>query len=271
MRQGLWLLTGAALVSAGGHMRPAQAAFTALRWMRQGLWLLTAYALVSMAVLTVLGATTASTLLFTAAAAAAVLAGCALLAWLSLVHRRARRALIERPQGAPRALRRRRLLPGSGAAAVIYLPLLIASVCLAAAIRHAAHPAPRTAVADVLVFACRPQAGRVACQGSWTVSGRSYVRPVEVSRQPHLGITLVHLSYNKSDPQVLYDMNHPAPVAGVFTPSGAVLTPAVLALSLAIVGGRIGVWYDSICRAPYLGLLRRAARSRRARAATAVS
>ena len=252
-------------------MQQAQAAFTALRWVRQGLWLLTAYALVSMAVLMVLGVTTTSTLLFTVAAAVTVLAGCGLLAWLGLVHRRARRALLEHPQGAPRAMRRRRLLPGSGAAAVIYLPLLIASVCLAAAVRHAAHPAPRTAVADVLVFACRPQAGRVACQGSWTVSGRSYVRPVEVPRRPPLGITLVHLSYNKSDPRVLYDMNHPVPAAGVFTPSGGVLTPAVLALSLAIVGGRLGVWYDGICRAPYLGLLRRAARSRRARAVTAVS
>ena len=49
---------------------------------------------------------------------------------------------------------------------------------------------------------------------------RSYVRPVQVSRKPPLGITLVHLSYNKSDPRVLYDMNHPAPAAGVFTPSG---------------------------------------------------
>ena len=52
-----------------------QAAFTALRWMRQGLWLLTAYTLVSGAVLTVLGATTADTLLFTVAAAVTVLAG----------------------------------------------------------------------------------------------------------------------------------------------------------------------------------------------------
>src|SRR5262249_24751390 len=118
MRQGLSLLTGDALVSTGGHMRRAQAAFTALRWMRQGLSLLAGYASVSMAVLTVLGAATASTLLFTVAAAVTVLAGCGLLAWLSLVHRRARRALTEHPEGAPRALRRRRLLPGSGAAAV---------------------------------------------------------------------------------------------------------------------------------------------------------
>ncbi len=239
--------------------------------MRQGLRLLTAYALVSAAVLAVLGATTAGTLLFTVAAAVTVLAGCGLLAWVGLEHRRARHALLEHPQGPPRALRRRRLLPGSGAAAVVYLPLLIASVCLAAAVRHTAHPAPRTAVAAVLVFACRPQAGQVACQGSWTVSGRSYVSPVQVPRNPPLGITLVYLSYNKSDPRVLYDMNHPAPAAGVFTPSGGVLTPAVLGLSLAIVGGRLGVWYDGMCRAPYLGLLRRAARSRRARAVTAVS
>jgi hypothetical protein len=247
-----------------------QAAFTALRWMRHGLLLLTAYALASAAVLTVLGAVTAGTLLFTVAAAVTVLAGCGLLAWVGLEHRRARQALLEHPQGPPRALRRR-LLPGSGAAAAVYLPLLIASVCLAAAVRHATHPAPRTAVADVLVFACRPQADRVACQGSWTVSGRSYVRPVQVPRKPPLGITVVHLSYNKSDPQVLYDMNHPVPAAGVFTPSGGVLTPAVLALSLAIVGGRLGVWYDGLCRAPYLGLLRRAARSNRARAVPAVS
>lgn len=239
--------------------------------MRQGLWLLTAYALVSTAVLSLLGATTAGTLLFTFAAVVTVLAGWGLLAWVGLTHRRARRALLEHPQGPPRTLRRRRLLPGSGAAAVVYLPLLIATVCLAAAIRHAAHPAPRTAVADVLVFACRPQAGQVACQGSWTVSGRSYVSPVEVVRKPPLGITLVHLTYNKSDPRVLYDMNHPAPAAGVFTPSGGVLAPAVLALSLAIVGGRLGVWYDGICRVPYAGLLRRAARSRRARAAPAAS
>jgi hypothetical protein len=246
-----------------------QTAFAALRRMYQGFWVLTGYAVVSSAVLMVLGATTAATGLFAVAATVSVLAGCALLAWVGWEHRRARQALLRQPQGVPRALRRRRLLPGSGVAAVVYLPLLIASVCLAAAVRHAAHPAPRTAVASVLVFACRPQAGRVACQGSWTVSGRSYIRPVAVAKEPPLGITLVHLAYNRSDPQVIYDMDHPAPVAGAFTPSGGVLTPAVVALSFAIVGGRLGVWYDRNCRAPDVGLLRRAAR-RRARAAAAV-
>ena len=244
-----------------------EAAFTALRWMRQGLGLLTGYALISAAALALLGATTAGTLLFTVAAVVTVLAGGGLLAGVGLAHRRARHALLQHPQGPPRALRRRRLLPGSGAAAVVYLPLLAASVCLAAAVRHAAHPAPRTALADVLVFACRPEAGRAVCQGSWTVSGHSYVSPVEVAREPPLGVTLVQLAYDKSDPQVIYDIRHPAPAAGVFTPSGGVLTPAVLALGLGIVGGRLAVWYDRNCRAPYLGLLRRAARSRRPRTA----
>jgi hypothetical protein len=248
-----------------------QSAFIALRWMRQGLGLLTAYALISAAALAMLGATTAGTLLFSVAAATTMLAGGGLLAGVGAAHRRARHALLQHPQGPPRALRRRRLLPGSGAAAVVYLPLLAASVCLATAVRHAAHPAPRTAVAHVLVFACRPDAGGAACQGSWTVAGRSYVSPVDVARQPPLGITLVQIAYNKADPRVLYDISHPAPSAGVFTPSGGVLIPAGLALGLGIAGGRLGVWYDRNCRAPYVGLLRRAARSRRTRAAAAAS
>ncbi len=240
-----------------------QTAFTALRRMHQGVWLLTGYALVSTAVLAVLGATTAGGPLFAVAVAVSVLAGWGLLAGVGLEHRRARQALLRHPRGVPRALRRRRLLPGSGAVVVVYLPLLIASVCLAAAIRHAAHPAPRTAVTSVLIFACQARAGKAACQGSWTVSGRSYVRPVAVAKEPPLGITLVQLAYDKSDPQVIYDMDHPAPSAGVLTPSGGVLTPALVALSFAIVGGRLGVWYDRNCRAPYLGLLRRAARATR--------
>jgi hypothetical protein len=92
-----------------------------------------------------LGATTAGNLLFSVAAAVTVLAGGGLLAGVGVAHRRARHALLQHPQGPPRALRRRRLLPCSGAAAVVYLPLLAASVCLAAAsgtrcIRHRVPP-----------------------------------------------------------------------------------------------------------------------------------
>ena len=62
-------------------------------------------------------------------------------------------------------------------------------------------------------------------QGSWTVSGHSYVRPVDVAREPPLGITLVRLAYNTSDPRVLYDISHPAPRPACSRPRGVCSPP----------------------------------------------
>jgi hypothetical protein len=222
--------------------------------MTQGAWLLTCYGLASLVILAILGAATTGIHMFARTAAGLVLIGLVLLGVVGAVNRRTRQALLAaRPELAD-VVRPSRYPPGNGMAVFVYVPFLVLVVCLGITIRAAAHPPPRTAVTTALVSGCRQQPGTVACQGSWTVSGRFYAGTVDLASAPGLGIGEAQLRYNVSDPQVVYDAAHPVPSGGVFD-------FVVATVFFALFSARAEVVYDRSCRAPYRGFLMHAAQA----------